>query len=336
MHATKRLAATAAVLAGGLVLGACSSGETPSDETTELSFGHVLAESQPWHTCGAVPFEEEVEASGNDLQVEMFPAGQTHNSTAEQLDALDTGNLDITWGTPAQLATRLPQLDALDAVYAFRDVDHLNAFLDSELADELWEDLREESGLRVIGAGYYGTRHVTANHPVSSPDDLAGVKMRVLDAPLWTDNGTALGAEPTAVPFSELYLGLQQGVVDAQENPLPVIDAQAFDEVQEYASLTGHVVAMMAVVIPESTWSTLSEEQQDTLLAAGETLGQGVTDCTIEQEDDLLDTWSSPDSDFKIHTDVDVEAFRQSAEDNLLPKYEDSWADLYREIQEIS
>src|SRR5690625_7525403 len=97
--------------------------------------------------------------------------------------------------------------------------------------------------------------------------------MRVLDAPLWTANGEALGAEPASVPFAELYLALQQGVADAQENPLPVIEAEGFDEVQDYVSLTGHVVAMMAVVITEDSWDGLSEEQQASLLEAGETLG---------------------------------------------------------------
>lgn len=336
MGTKKSMSLTAVVLAGGLVLAGCGDSDADSaDGGASLSFGHVLAEAQPWHTCGAVPFEEEVEEAGTGIEVELYPAGQTHNSTAEQLDALDAGNLDITWGTPAQLATRLSDLDALDAVYAFRDVDHLNTFLDSDVAQDLWDELLEESGLRVIGTGYYGTRHVTANHPVSTPEDLNGSQMRVLDAPLWTANGEALGAEPAAVPFAELYLALQQGVADAQENPLPVIEAEGFDEVQDYVSLTGHVVAMMAVVITENSWDGLSEEQQDALLAAGETFRQGVTDCTLDEEAELLEEWSADGADIAIHDDVDLDAFRQSAEDNLLPQFEDSWADLYRDIQAV-
>lgn len=336
MGATRFVSLTAGVLAGGLALTGCGNSDSDSpDGDSSLSFGHVLAEGQPWHTCGAVPFEEEVEESGTNLGIELYPAGQTHNSTAEQLDALDAGNLDITWGTPAQLATRSSDLDALDAVYAFRDVDHLNTFLDSDVAQDLWDDLLEESDMRVIGTGYYGTRHVTANQPVSTPEDLEGSQMRVLDAPLWTANGEALGAEPTAVPFSELYLALQQGVVDAQENPLPVIEAESFDEVQDYVSLTGHVVAMMAVVISEDSWTELSEEQQNAVLDAGDTLGQGVTECTLDDEAELLEAWSAENADITVHDDVDLDAFRQSAEENLLPQFEDSWADLYRDIQDV-
>ena len=232
--------------------------EEPAGEEATLSFAHVLAEAQPWHQCGALAFEESILESGTGLDLELFPAAQTHADTLEQLDAIDSGNLDITWATPAQLGTRLSALDVFDAAYLFDDADHMMGAIQSEPAEELWDELRDEHGMRVIGAGYYGTRHLTSNNEVTTPDDMAGQQLRVLDAPLWQTNGVALGANPTAVAFGELYLALQQGVADAQENPLPVIEAEGFDEVQDYVHLTGHVVAMMAVVIAEDTWETLS------------------------------------------------------------------------------
>jgi len=332
----KKLRYTIPLAMVGIVsLAACSSGAASSTDEATVSFAHMLAESQPWHECGALEFQDYVESADSGLTVDLFPAGQTQASTLEQLDAIDAGNLDITWATPAQLATRLEALSVFDAAYLFRDSDHLAATMESPVAQELWDELRDEDGMRVIGAGYYGTRHVTSNIPVHTPDDLDGVKMRVLDAPLWLDNGAALGATPTPVPFSELYLALQQGVVDAEENPLPVIEAQSFDEVQEYVNLTGHTVAMMAVVISEDTWQELNAAQQDTLVEAGQVLGDGVTSCTLEQEAALLETWSAADSEFTVNADVDLDAFRANVEDTLLPKYEDVWGDTYRAIQEI-
>lgn len=339
MKRNTALLSLSTLVIGALALTGCTSngnaGGEPGGDTT-LSFAHVLAESQPWHQCGALTFQESAEESGTGLKIDLFPAAQTHADTLEQLDAIDSGNLDITWATPAQLGTRLDTLSVFDAAYLFRDAEHMQKAISSPAANELWDELRDDHGMRVIGAGYYGTRHLTSNSEVTTPADMQGEKLRVLDAPLWLDNGVALGGSPTPVAFSELYLGLQQGVVDAQENPLPVIQAQAFDEVQEYVHLTGHVVAMMAAVISEKTWQTLSAEQQDAVLAAGEALGEGVTECTLEQEEELLAAWQAPDSKITVNSDVDLDSFRENASDVLFPKYEEAWGDIYRTLQEIN
>ncbi len=327
--------ALAATAAGILTITACGGGSNGGgDGDASLSFAHVLAESQPWHQCGALTFEESINDSGTGIDLELYPAGQTHSDTLEQLDAIDSGNLDITWATPAQLATRMSSLEVFDAAYLFEGPDHMTEAVQSEPAEELWEELREEHGMRVIGTGYYGTRHLTSNNEVTTPDDMAGQQLRVLDAPLWLDNGSALGADPTAVAFSELYLALQQGVVDAQENPLPVIEAEGFDEVQDYVHLTEHVVAMMAVVISEDSWEGLDEEQQDAVLEAGEALGEGVTECTLQEEEELLEEWTGDDADIIVNDEVDLDAFRENAEEVLFPKYDEEWGETYRDLQD--
>lgn len=335
MHRQHRIILPLA-MAGALVLAGCgSTGEAEGETAQRLSFAHMLAEAQPWHQCGALAFQETAEGAGAGLTIDLFPAGQTHNDTLEQLDAIDAGNLDITWATPAQLGTRFSTLSVFDAAYLFRDSDHLLAAAQGEAAQPLWDELRTEHGMRVIGIGYYGTRQLTANHAVNTPADMSGVKLRVLDAPLWLDNGVVLGAQPTPVAFSELYLALQQGVVDAQENPLPVIDAQGFDEVQEYVNLTSHVVAMMALVISEDKWSTLSEAQQQAITAAGAAFAEGSTRCTLEQEAELLAAWTAPDSTVTVNDQVDLDAFRANAQQVFFPKYEDQWGEIYRAIQEV-
>lgn len=272
--------------------------------------------------------------SGTGLNVELYPAGQTHDDTLEQLDAIDAGNLDITWATPAQLGTRSDAVSVFDAAYLFDDADHLMAAANSEAAEPIWEEMRTDHGMRVIGIGYYGTRHLTSDNVVTTPDDMSGQQLRVLDAPLWLDNGRALGGQPTPVAFNELYLALQQGVVDSQENPLPVIQAQSFDEVQDYVHLTSHVVAMMAVVISEETWGELDGDQQDAVLEAGELLGEGVTECTLEEEEELLAEWGEAGSPIEINDDVDIDSFRDNAEDVLFPTYEEQWGEVYRALQE--
>ncbi len=335
-----RRTAIALSAAAALLLSACAtnseSGGEQNGENPEvtLRFGHVLSETHPWHTCGAVEFESTLEAADVGISVEIFPAATTHNNTIEQLDAIESGNLDMTYASPAQLGTRLEKLSVFDAAFLFENWEHVQRALDTESAQALWDELAEASGLRVLDIGYYGTRHVTANVPVSTPEDLEGLKMRVIDAPLWIDNGLALGAVPTPLAFGELYLALQQGVVDAQENPLPVIKAQGFDEVQDYVSLTGHNVAFLGIVFSEKVLESLTEEQFAAVEEATAVLADGVTKCTIEQEEELLDEWRAPDSNIQIHDDVDFEAFSENALDVLFPKYEDVWGDLYREFKD--
>lgn len=330
-----RLIAAAAVSALAVGLAGCSAdagtGSTESNDIA-LTFGNVLTETHPWNACGTAAFKEALEASGTGLTVDLFPAGQTHADTLEQLDALQSGSLDITLAGPAQLATRLEKLNILDAAYLFETPEQLLEISNGEIGRELFAELVETSGLQVLSTGYYGTRHVTANKPVTSPADLAGVKMRVIDAPLWIANAEVLGATATPVAFAELYLALQQGVVDAQENPLPTISEQKFYEVQSHISLTGHNVGAESIVMSGITWDALSDEQRDAVVEAAIIGAEAATDCVIEQEEALLAEWSAEGSGVTVVDDIDLAAFQERAPKVLLAKYGDLWGDLYERI----
>ena len=111
----------------------------------------------------------------------------------------------------------------------------------------------------MVAITYYGERHVTSNKPINKPEDMKGLKIRVPDAPLYTMFPRAVGANPTPIAFAEVYLALQNGTVDAQENPLPTIDAKKFYEVQKYIVLTGHITDALLTIVGGPTWSKLSD-----------------------------------------------------------------------------
>lgn len=339
MPRTNRLLAAVTVPVIALAMAGCTAA-ADTDEggrtAVTLSFGNVLTETHPWNECGATAFIDTLAAADVDVTVDLFPAGQTHADTLEQLDALQSASLDITLAGPAQLATRLEKLNILDAAYLFETPDQLLSVSNGDIGAELFDELRETSGLRVLSTGYYGTRHVTANKPVTKPSDLDGVKMRVIDAPLWIANAEALGATATPVAFAELYLALQQGVVDAQENPLPTIAQQKFDEVQSHISLTAHNVGAESIVMSDATWASLDAEQQEAVQEAATVGAQAATDCTLEQEEELLAAWSAADSKVTIVDDVDVAAFQKRAQPILLAKYSELWGDLYDRIRDAS
>lgn len=334
MKKMARITSMALVAGVSMTAVACSNDEAAGGggEVT-LSLGNVLAESHPWNACGAMAMQESIEDSGTGLKLDVFPAGQTQADALEQLDALQSGTLDLTFAGPAQLATRVEVLNIFDAAYLFRDTDHLLEVTNGQIGDEVFGQLEEEAGLRVLSTGYYGTRHVTANKPVKKPSDLNGVKMRVIDSPLWIDNAKAIGAEPTPVAFAELYLALQQGVVDAEENPLPTISSEKFYEVQDYISLTAHNIGAESIVASDSAWQKLSKEQQDALAVAAAEGADAATECVIDEEDQLIAEWSKPDSPIEVVTDVDQAAFEDAAAEYLLPKYGELWGDLYDRIR---
>ncbi len=125
---------------------------------------------------------------------------------------------------------------------------------------ELAEGYRQKSGgHKVLAITYYGERHVTSNKAINKPEDMKGLKIRVPDAPLYTMFPRAVGANPTPIAFAEVYLALQNGTVDAQENPLPTIDAKKFYEVQKYIVLTGHITDALLTIVGEPTWNKLSD-----------------------------------------------------------------------------
>jgi TRAP-type C4-dicarboxylate transport system substrate-binding protein len=110
-----------------------------------------------------------------------------------------------------------------------------------------------------VAITYYGERHVTSNKEINKPEDMKGLKIRVPDAPLYTMFPRAVGANPTPIAFAEVYLALQNGTVDAQENPLPTIDAKKFYEVQKYIVLTGHITDAILTIVGGPTWAKLSD-----------------------------------------------------------------------------
>ena len=147
----------------------------------------------------------------------------------------------------------------------FRDYGHWNSFRNSPLFVELADGYKKKTGNEVITLTYYGERHVTSNREINKPEDMKALKIRVPDAPLYTMFPRAVGANPTPIAFAEVYLALASGTVDAQENPLPTIQAKKFYEVQKHIMLTGHITDALLTIVGGPTWGKLSAEERKTL-----------------------------------------------------------------------
>ena len=231
---------------------------TGATAQAKLKWAHVYEASEPYHKQALWAAQEIAKRTNNRYQVEVFPASTLGKET-DINQGLTLGTVDIIYTGQLFAGRTYGPLAIGGAPFMFRDFDHWKRFRESSLFRELANGYEQKSGGNHVSAiTYYGERHVTSNKPINKPDDMKGLKIRVPDAPLYTMFPRAVGANPTPIAFAEVYLALQNGTVDAQENPLPTIDAKKFYEVQKYIVLTGHITDALLTIVGAPTWNKLS------------------------------------------------------------------------------
>lgn len=290
--------------------GADPGGDGPAGETRELTLAHSYNEDQPQHRCGAAVIKEEVEAADVGLTIEIFPSSQL-GGDADRIASVASGDIDMDIQGASALGAVYEPISVMDAAFVFDGPEHLAAFMASGESDELIQGFKDASGVQTLGAWSAGARQFTANTPIRTPDDLDGLRMRFPGSPQFLMNAEALGATATEVAYEELYLALQQGTVDGQENPITNIVAQNLAEVQDAISLSSHQLNTNLVIM-SPVWDELSDDQQEALSAAVESAVAQVTDCVAEDEAAILDEWRAGD-DWEVIDDVDRDAFQEQA-----------------------
>lgn len=312
-----------ALSAAALLLAACGGGEPDAAASggasegpaaggeTELSFAHSYSTDHPHHRCGVQAIADKVNEQDTGVTVEVFPNSQL-GADADRFTSVMSGDIDLDLQGSSALAASYEPIGILDSAYVVDGADHLFEFFESPESEQLEEEFLQETDTRILGPFFFGMRHFTANEPIRTPEDLAGLRMRFPDTPVYLRNAEALGAEATAVAFEEVFLSLQQGVIDGQENPIPTIASLNLPEVQSHVSLTGHQTGSQLIIISETVWERLTPEQQEALqTAVDETRDENRT-CIEEDEQTYLDEWTSGGG-MEVVEDVDRDAFRDRA-----------------------
>lgn len=317
------------------ILTACGSdAEDGGVDTVKLRFAQPAEAGHPWQRCGADPFAEAVaEASDGAIEITTYPGGQLGDE-ADLLNQTIDGSLDMSLISAGFLAERHAPVGVVGAAFLYDDIDSMLEISRGEIGQELWDGLREAAGVEVLDTWALGIRQLTTSDtPARNPDDLAGVKIRAADAELAISYVESLGASPTPMALGEVYLGLQQGVIDGQENPVGMIDAQGFDEVQHYLIMTNHVIQGNQLLFNSTRWESLSDDQQQIITDAARAAGDEVKACVETEQDELLDTWRE-NGEMEIIDDVDTAAFQQLAEQVMADKFGDQWGDYYERIRD--
>lgn len=223
---------------------------------------------------GAQKFAELVSAkSGGKLKVNVFPGGAL-GSDAANVSALQGGTIEIVVLNSGILASQVKDFEVFDLPFLFTDAKEADAVVDGPLGQKLHAKLADKN---IIGLAYWelGFRDITnSRRPINKVDDLAGLKLRVIPNAINVDWVKALGANPTPLAFTELYAALEQKAVDGQENPVSVIAANKFNEVQKYLTLTHHQYNPQSVIFSKKVWDTLSAADRKLLQDAAVEAGQ--------------------------------------------------------------
>ncbi len=311
MNSTFKFAACAAAITAFLA------GPLAAQEMT-LKLGHLANEDNPWHLA-SVKFGEELSAlTDGRIAVEVFP-NESLGKEIDLINGMQLGTVDMTI-TGESLQNWAPKAALLAVPYAFKTIEDMDAFASGPVGDEIEAQIVDKVQIRPIAYFARGARDLTSNRPIAHPDDLNGLKMRVPNVPLFVDVWSALGANPGPMAFSEVFTSLQNGTIEAQENPLALIRSASFYEVQSHVNLTDHVRSWIYLTIAESTWNKLSEDDQAAVMEAA-SRAQAYERELFEKS--LADDRAFLEEKGMTFVEVDAAAFQAAAKDAVLANVND-------------
>ena len=303
-------------LLGALAAGMLATSALAADTTLKL--GHLANEDNPWHKA-SVKFGDELKRlTDGRIEVEVYP-NESLGKEIDLINGMQLGTVDMTI-TGESLQNWAPMAALLAVPYAYKSIEHMDEVASGEIGDKIKQQIIDKVQIRPIAYFARGPRNLTSNRPITSPDELNGLKMRVPNVPLFVDVWSALGANPGPMAFSEVFTSLQNGTIEAQENPLALIRSANFNEVQSHVNMTEHVRSWIYLTIAESTWSKLSAEDQAAVMEAAK-IAQAYERELFNAS--LADDRAYLESKGMTFVEVDGPAFQAKAKDAVLKNVND-------------
>jgi len=282
-------------------------------------------------------FKETVErVSGGNIKVKTYDSASLFKQEQE-VSAVRSGQADMTATAAPWLTDGSPWISMFTAGYIFKSYDHMTKVLNGDIGKVIFERVAKEQGIRPLGAQYLGTRQLNMVKDVwiKTPEDLKGVKLRMPNSDSWLFLGKALGANPTPISFSELYMALQTKTVDGQDTPLPSAKNAKFYEVTKSIPLTHHFVDSVWPAINEAKWQSLSDQQKGWVM---EGVRAGIKYCdetNLKAEAELVEFFKK--AGLKVYN-ADIDAFSKHVLNEYLNSaYAKKWdMNVYKQIQDAA
>ncbi len=242
--------------------------------------------------------------------------GGTLFKQGTELVALQRDNLEIGNIAPQDISKQMAAWSVLTSAYTFRDANHVLAFFASDLGTQMKKEAEDQLKIKILGPTFFGTRQVglKPKKKITTPADLAGIKLRMPPGDAWQLLGRSIGANPTPLAFAETYTALQTGAVDGQDNPLPNVNAMKFYEVMSQIVLTSHLIAFDVLCMNLKTWNSMSPAKQKSFQASVDKALAWSTQEHLKKEAELADSFKK--AGLEINT-PDVNAFRALCAEGL-------------------
>ncbi|WP_127089921.1 sialic acid TRAP transporter substrate-binding protein SiaP [Aquabacter cavernae] len=256
MAITRRGLAAAFALSVALSLGG-----GVAQAQTKLKWAHVYEPAEPFHTASVWAAAEIAKRTNGRYTIDVYPSSQL-GKESDINQGLTLGTVDMIISGSSFAAKAYPPIGVTYYPYTFRDANHLLAYAKSDVFNDLAKGYADKTGNQIVAVTYYGVRQATSNKLFKTCAEMKGLKIRVPDAPAYLAMPKACGANIAPIAFAEVYLALQNGTVDAQENPLTTIEAKKFYEVQKNIILTGHIVDHLNTILSKQLWDKLSPEDR--------------------------------------------------------------------------
>jgi tripartite ATP-independent transporter DctP family solute receptor len=309
--------------AGALAAASAMSTTRAFAQSTTLRIGHVLGPTHQFHTGLEQAAASVAEATAQRVELQVFPAAQL-GSERDMNVAIRTGGIDMVLASPGGASVHLNELAILDAPYLFRDNAHWQNVVYGEIGQDWSQRILDNSGVRIVGWFHRGTRHVVSrNTPYDTIGKMAGQKIRVADLPPYPQVFQAFGAVPTPIAFSEMYQALESGVVDGADAPLDTVLAQKLNEVITYVNLIAWSFAAPGpILMSDASWSQLSSEDQEALVASIREASDFVTSVFTDDEAKVMEELTAAGVQFV--TPSDPEAWEAAAA-AAIPALAETW-----------
>jgi len=278
-----------------------------------------------WHVKMLYVFKEDLAKSApGRFDVQVHHSGTLFRQGAEAV-AMQRGNLEMALLSMQDISRQMPEYSIFTAGYLIRDPEHLARVYGGPIGEEVSRRIADVLSIQLLQAVYLGTRQVSLSQPrrVKVPADLAGVKLRMPGSKEWLFLGQALGANPTPMAFTEVYLGLKTGTIDGQDNPLPTVKSAKFYEVTRQIVLTGHLVDALQLAISAKTWQALSAAHKAQMKRAAAKAAKFNDENRVREERELIEFFRAQGIGITV---PDVAAFRKTVQDAYLKsEYAEKW-----------
>lgn len=315
---------------GVLTAGASGDCYAAEEETFDLKLAGIKSDDDPASMAMQV-FADEVNNNSDTISVQIY-TNSVLGGVNDLLSGMTDGTVDMMYNTLScyPWVSGAERFNAVAAPFLWDDNDQLEAFLQSDEAQEWFQSAAEESGVRcLIAAGALPPRELTANKPVASAADFAGLKIRTAESALVQEAMKKLGAQPTVVPLADLYMALRQGTVDAQENGWMTVNSASLYEVQDYFMQTDYIRDVSAIFISDAIWNQMSADQQAVISAAAEKAVRAEESAINEQIDQVLETLNAE----MTYVEIDIPSIQEAIGDDFYDQFDgDLWPEGTMEI----